>query len=325
MSAPWITYRPELKVLDCTIRDGGLCNGHGFDDGFVRAVYKACVDAGVDYMELGYKAAKKLFARDAFGAWKFCDEDDLRRIVDENPTPLRLAAMVDAGKSDWRTDVLPKQQSVLDLVRVAFYAHQVSEAVDMIQDAFQKGYEVSANLMAVSTVKEQEIDQVLEVLAETPAHVLVVVDSYGSMYAEQIEILVKKYLKYGAATGKQVGIHAHNNQQLAFANSIEAIIHGANRVDASMMGLGRGAGNCPMELMIGFLRNPKFRIRAIYQLLQDHLLPLSRRLEWGPLVQYNITGQLNEHPRSAMAARDDAAQRDQFVAFYDKLVNDQDM
>ncbi len=215
-----------------------MCNDHDFEDGFVKAVYQACVEAGIDYMEIGYKASKKLFARDAFGAWKFCDEDDLRRIVGDNPTPLKLAAMVDAGKSDWRTDVLPKKDSVLDLIRVAFYANQVSEAVDMIQDAFDKGYEVSANLMAVSTVKEQEIDQVLEVLAETPAHVLVVVDSYGSMYAEQVEILVKKYLKFGAETGKEVGIHAHNNQQLAFANSIEAIIHGANRVDASMGGPG---------------------------------------------------------------------------------------
>jgi 4-hydroxy 2-oxovalerate aldolase len=150
------------------------------------------------------------------------------------------------------------------------------------------------------------------------------VDSYGSMYAEQVEILVQKYLKYGADTHKEVGIHAHNNQQLAFANSIEAIIHGANRVDASMFGFGRGAGNCPMELLIGFLRNPKFKLRPIYQVLQDHLLPLSRQIEWGPLVQYNITGQLNEHPRSAIAARA-ADQRDRYVAFYDKLVNDQDM
>ena len=321
MTAPWITYRPALKVLDCTIRDGGLCNDHGFEDGFVRAVYQACVEAGVDYMEMGYKAAKKLFARNAFGAWKFCDEDDLRRIVSDNPTPLKLAVMIDAGKSDWHVDVLPKKDSVLDLIRVAFYANQVSEAVDMIKDAYDKGYEVSANLMAVSTVKEQEIDQVLEVLAETPAHVIVVVDSYGSMYAEQIEILVKKYLKYGEDTHKEVGIHAHNNQQLAFANSIESIIHGANRVDASMGGLGRGAGNCPMELLIGFLRNPKFKIRPIYQVIQDWVLPMSRKIEWGPLVQYNITGQLNEHPRSAIAARS-GDQRDEYIAFYDKLVND---
>ena len=170
--------------------------------------------------------------------------------------------MADAGKCDWQTDILPKKDSVLDMIRVAFYVHQVSEAVDMIKDAADKGYEVSANLMAVSTVPDIELDQALEVIAQTPAGVLVVVDSYGAMYAEQIELLVKKYLAYGKATGKEVGIHAHNNQQLAFANTIEAIIHGANRVDASMAGLGRGAGNCPMELLIGFLRNPKFQQSA---------------------------------------------------------------
>ncbi|MEN6556847.1 MAG: nucleoid-structuring protein H-NS, partial [Thermoguttaceae bacterium] len=202
MSAPWITYRPNLKILDCTIRDGGLINEHGFDDEFVRAVYDACVAAGIDYMEVGYKASKKLFARDKFGAWKFCDEDDLRRIVGDNPTPLKLAAMADAAKSDWRTDILPKRDSVLDMIRVAFYANQVPEAVDMIRDAADKGYEVSANLMAASTVTDTEMDQVLEVIAQTPASTLVVVDSYGSMYAEQVERLVKKYLEFGKATGK---------------------------------------------------------------------------------------------------------------------------
>ena len=197
MTAPWITYRPALKVLDCTIRDGGLINDHAFEDGFVKAVYDACVDAGIDYMELGYKASKKLFARDKCGAWKFCDEDDIRRIVGDNPTPLKLAAMADAGKCDWRTDILPKKDSVLDLIRVAFYANQIPEAVDMIKDAADKGYEVTANLMAVTTVTDTEVDQVLEVIAQTPASTLVVVDSYGAMYAEQVELLVKKYQEFG--------------------------------------------------------------------------------------------------------------------------------
>lgn len=321
MTAPWITYRPHLKVLDCTIRDGGLINDHLFEDGFVKAIYDSCVAAGIDYMEIGYKASKKLFAPDKHGNWKYCDENDIRRIVGDNPTPLKLAAMADAAKSDWRTDILPKRDSVLDLIRVAFYANQVSEAGDMIKDAVDKGYEVSANLMAASTVTDTEMDQVLEVIAQTPASTLVVVDSYGSMYAEQVERLVKKYLTYAKDTGKEVGIHAHNNQQLAFANTIEAIIHGAERVDASMAGLGRGAGNCPMELLIGFLRNPKFRIRPIYQVVQDHLLPLSRTVEWGPYAQYNITGQLNEHPRSAIAARS-GDRRDNYVEFYDKLTGE---
>jgi 4-hydroxy 2-oxovalerate aldolase len=321
VTAPWITYRPNLKVLDCTIRDGGLINDHAFDDGFVRAVYDACVASGIDYMELGYKASKKLFAKDKFGAWKFCDEDDIRRIVGDSPTMLKLAAMVDAGKSDWHTDILPKKNSVLSLIRVAFYANQVPEAVDMIKDAADKGYEVSANLMAVTTVTDTEVDQVLEVIAPTPASTLVVVDSYGAMYAEQVERLVKKYLQYGRDTGKEVGIHAHNNQQLAFANTIEAIIHGAERVDASMGGLGRGAGNCPMELLLGFLRNPKFRMRPIYQVIEERLLPLSKSVEWGPYPQYNLTGQLNEHPRSAISARSGDA-RDKYVDFYDKLTSE---
>jgi 4-hydroxy 2-oxovalerate aldolase len=321
VTAPWITYRPELKVLDCTIRDGGLINDHCFEDGFVKAVYDACVAAGIDYMEIGYKASKKLFARDKCGAWKFCDEDDIRRIVGDNPTPLKLTAMADASKSDWRTDILPKKDSVLSMIRVAFYANQTPEAVDMIKDAADKGYEVSANLMAGSTVTFTEMDQVLEAIANTPASVMVIVDSYGSLYSEQIDLLVKKYQEYAKDTGKEVGIHAHNNQQLAFANTIEAIIKGVNRVDASMAGLGRGAGNCPMELLIGFLRNPKFRNRPIFQVIQDQLLPLSKSVEWGPFPQYNITGQLNEHPRSAISARAGEC-RDRYVEFYDKLTGD---
>jgi 4-hydroxy 2-oxovalerate aldolase len=120
VTAPWITYRPELKVLDCTVRDGGLINDHKFDDAFVRAVYQACVEAGIDYMEVGYKSSKKIATRDQFGAWKFCDEDDLRRVVGDNPTPLKLTVMADAGKCDWHTDILPKSHSVLDMIRVAF-------------------------------------------------------------------------------------------------------------------------------------------------------------------------------------------------------------
>lgn len=322
MTAPWITYRPEVKVLDCTIRDGGLINDHKFEDGFVKAVYQTCVEAGVDYMEVGYKGSKNIFARNQFGDWKFCDEDSLRRIVDDNPTSLKLAVMADAAKSDWRTDILPKKESVLDMIRVAFYVHQVPEAVDMIKDAADKGYEVTANFMAVSRASEREVEQTLELIAATPVSTLVVVDSFGSLYAEQVEILVKKYLDYGKATGKEVGIHAHNNQQLAFANTIEAIIHGANRLDATMAGLGRGAGNCPMELLIGFLRNPKFKIRPVYQLLESYVEPLRKEVEWGPYVQYNITGQLNQHPRSAMAARG-GPDRDKFVEFYDRLVTEE--
>ena len=106
MTAPWITFRPEIKVLDCTIRDGGLINEHAFDDAFVSAVYQTCVAAGIDYMEIGYKGSRNKFAQGSFGDWKFCSENDIRRIVGDNPTNLKISVMADAGgKCDYRNDI----------------------------------------------------------------------------------------------------------------------------------------------------------------------------------------------------------------------------
>jgi 4-hydroxy 2-oxovalerate aldolase len=322
--APWITYRPELEVLDCTIRDGGLVNAHRFSDELVCAVYQACVDSGIDYMEIGYKNSKRIFPPDNFGPWRHCDEKDIRRVVgnhDSQTTGLKLAAMADAGKSDWRTDLVPAAESPLDMIRVAFYAHQVSEAVDMIAHASELGYETTANLMAVSNIADREIDTVLEAVAKTPAIAMVIVDSFGHLYREQIDLLYHKYASALEGTGKEIGIHAHNNQQLAFANTIEAIICGCNRVDSTIFGFGRGAGNCHTELLLGFLRNPKFNVRPIIKVIQEHILPLRRELEWGPLLPYNITGQMNQHPRTAIEWREGETP-DDFLAFYDKVVAD---
>ena len=175
--------------------------------------------------------------------------------------------------------------------------------------------------MAISTVQDVEIDQALEVLMQTPVGTICVVDSFGALYREQVDMLVRKYMEATKGSGKEVGIHAHNNQQLAFANTIEAIILGANRVDATVDGLGRGAGNCPMELLLGFLRNPKFKIRPVYKLLEEHFVKLRSEMMWGPLVPYNITGQHNQHPREAMALLD-GDDREQYLAFYDRVVGD---
>ncbi len=320
--APWITCRPELKVLDCTVRDGGLVNDHQFGDEFVRAVYRACIEAGIDYLEIGYKNSPRLFPKERFGPWRHCAEEDLWRVVgdhDPEKTGLRLAAMADAGKSDWQTQLVPADQSPLSMIRVAFYAHQVSEAVEMIHHAHELGYECTANLMAVSILTEEEIDTVLEAIAPTPASTMVIVDSFGHLYREQIDRLYRQYAWALRDCGKEIGIHAHNNQQLAFANTIEAIILGCNRVDATLYGFGRGAGNCHTELLLGFLRNPKFRLRPLIEVIQYYLLPLRQQLDWGPSIPYNLTGQLNQHPRSAIEWREGTTP-DDFLGFYDQLL-----
>ncbi|MBN2211591.1 MAG: aldolase catalytic domain-containing protein [Sedimentisphaerales bacterium] len=321
--APWISYRPEIKVLDCTIRDGGLINNHCFDDRLIRAVYEANVAAGIDYMELGYKADKKIFAPGKFGEWKFCDEDTVRRVVDDNPTDLKLSFMADAERTDYHHDILPADQSVFDQVRVATYIHQIPTAIDMIKDAADKGYEVSANLMALSTVQDRELAEALELFCQTDVKTIVIVDSFGTFYSEQIQDYAKRYLKAVEGTDKQIGIHAHNNLQLAFANTIEAIICGVNRLDATFNGIGRGAGNCPLELLLSFLRNPKFHLRPILECIQKEFIPLRGEIEWGYIIPYMITAHFNRHPRSAIQLRDSKTP-DDYVTFYDQVAGMED-
>lgn len=314
----WLTYRPEIKVHDCTIRDGGLINNHRFEDGFVKAVYETCVAAGVDYMELGYKASKRIFSRDEFGDWKYCDEDAVRRIVGDVRGSLKLSVMADAERTDYHEDILPKEKSVIDCVRVATYIHQIPTAIGMINDAHQKGYETTLNLMALSLVHDGDLEEALALLVETPVEVIYIVDSFGSFYSEQIREYTLGFLEAVEGTGKQIGIHAHNNQMLAYANTIEALILGANRLDATINGMGRGAGNCPLELLIAFLKNPKFQLRPVLQCIQQHFLPLDGDMEWGYRIPYMLTGLLNQHPRAAIAMRAGEAP-DDYVGFYDQL------
>jgi len=319
-SGSWVSYRPEIEVLDCTIRDGGLMNNSHFEDGVVRAVYDACVAGGVDYMEIGYKNSKRLFSKDEYGAWRHCDEDDVRRVVGENDTPLKISVMADAEKSDYKTDILPREQSVIDLIRVACYIHQIPLALDMIKDAHDKGYETTLNLMSISVVQEHELDAALELFAKSEARAVYLVDSFGHLYSEQVRYLIRKYLQYAKPAGKEVGVHAHNNLQLAYANTLEGVIQGANMLDATMAGLGRGAGNCPMELLIGFLHNPKYRLRPILDCVENHIEPMREKLKWGFDLPYLVTGLLNQHPRAAMKFNE-ADQRGDVLEFYDKALS----
>jgi 4-hydroxy 2-oxovalerate aldolase len=318
----WIGFRPQIKVFDCTIRDGGLMNDHNFDAKLVRSVYEALSAAGIDYMEVGYKSSKKIFAPAKFGSWKYSDEEDIRKLFGEKEAGIKISVMADAERTDYHTDILKKCDSAIDMVRVATYIHQIPTALDMIKDAHDKGYETTCNLMAVSTVPEDEVDVALEALAGSPVDVIYLVDSFGSLYLEQVQNLTRKYLSYAEPEGKQVGIHTHNNTQLAYANTITALIEGANYLDATLDGMGRGAGNCALELLIGFLHNPKFHVRPLLKCLQESVYPLKKDLNWGFQIPYMITGQLNQHPRTAINFLK-SDKRDNLVDFYDQIVEEQ--
>lgn len=312
-------YRSSIKVVDATLRDGGLVNDFYFTDEFVKALYIANIRAGVDYMEMGYKASKEMFDESKFGKWKFCNDDDIRAIVGDNDTGLKIAVMADVGRCDYRKDIVSRSESPVDLIRVATYLNTIPAAADMIEDAKKKGYEVSCNIMAISSGLESDLRVALDILGKTSADVFYIVDSFGSLYPEQIARIADTYMEFAAKYGKKLGIHAHNNQQLAFANTIEAVGDGVDWLDATYSGMGRGAGNCAMELLLGFLHNPKYNNYYVIQFIEQYMNKLKEDgVVWGFDLQYMMTGLLNQHPRTAIQFTKD--KRKDYAEFYKEVV-----
>lgn len=315
-----MSVRKDVKVLDATIRDGGLCNNFEFTDEFVTELYKSNIKSGVDYMEFGYRASKNLFDPKDFGKWKFCDEADLRSIVGDNISDMKIAVMADVGRCDYKDDFVPKSESVIDIVRVACYIHQIPAAIEMIEHFHSLGYETTCNIMAISQANSEQVEAALEMLGDSSVDVIYLVDSYGSLYPENAGKLAKQYLEIGEKYGKAIGFHAHNNQNLAFANTIETMSYGVSFLDATASGMGRGAGNCAMELLLGFLKNPKYNLYSLLTFLEKYINPLKKSgVVWGYDVQYMLTGQLNRHPREAMAFTAD--NRQDYCEFYKSLLD----
>lgn len=314
-------FRPEIKVHDCTIRDGGLINNWQFSDELVRASYRALAEAGADYMEIGYKASLDMFDPKQNGKWRFCQDEVIKKALDGIDSRIKLGCMVDIGRVR-DEDILQQSDSIFNMIRVACYLKDVDKGIELANKIMDKGYETTINIMAVSTNLEKDIDEGLAQLDKSRVPCVYVVDSFGNMFCEDVTFLVKKYQQ--AMPGKTIGIHTHNNRQLAFANTIQAVIDGANMLDASIFGIGRGPGNCNIELLLTFLKNPKYNVRPILEVIEKYYLPLSREIEWGYLIPYMITGVLNEHPRAAIEWRD-SEERDQFVKFYDKMTTPESM
>ena len=311
-------FRESIKVLDCTIRDGGLINNHQFSKEFVRDTFKAVSSAGVDYFEIGYKNSKELFSPEKYGPWKFCDDDVIREVIDGIETDTKISVMADIGRVDM-ANVKPADESPVDMVRTAMYVKDVDKAIAMSNTFSDLGYETCLNIMAISRDQGPELDEALkQIEKESKVNAVYIVDSFGTLYSETTEALVKKFTSI--LESRTVGFHGHNNQQLGFANTIEAIVHNANMLDATVYGIGRAAGNCPLELLLGFLKNPKFDLRPVLDIIQKEFIPLRDQIEWGYIIPYAIAGMLNEHPKEAMALRN-SEKKDNFRAFYENTLS----
>ena len=194
----------------------------------------------------------------------------------------------------------------------------VDKGISMVNAFHDMGYETTLNIMAVSRDRGPELDEALhQVQEECKADVLYLVDSFGAFYQEDIDKELARYKSI--VKNKKFGFHGHNNQQLAFSNTIQAIINHVDYLDGSVSGMGRGAGNCTTELLLSFLKNPKYDLRPVLDAIEELFLPLQSKYEWGYIIPQMITGMLNRHPQDAIAVRK-TEEKDMYRKFYEHII-----
>ncbi|RBW69677.1 aldolase catalytic domain-containing protein [Bacillus taeanensis] len=306
----------STNIIDCTIRDGGLVNNWDFSVEFVQDLYEGLSAAGVEYMEIGYKNSARLLNATEPNPWRFLDDHFLKEIIPEKKFT-KLSALVDIGRVD-PNDVLPREESVLDMIRVACYIREVDKGLELVQMFHDLGYETSLNIMALSSVPEHQLIEAFDMVKKSPVDVVYIVDSFGSLDPKDIEHQVNKFKDM--LPNKQLGIHTHNNMQLAFANTLTAMRNGVTFLDSSVYGMGRAAGNCNTELLVSYIQKASYEMKPVLGVIEKHMLEMREKWEWGYIIPYMISGVLNEHPRVAMAYRA-SDERDNFVDFYEKVTS----
>ena len=208
--------------------------------------------------------------------------------------------MADAERCDYREDILPKKDSVLDMIRVATYIHQIPTALEMVKDAHDKGYETTVNLMAASIIPNDELSEGLEMLAQSEAKAIYVVDSFGAFYSEQVRALVEIPRAIAKPAARKWACTCTTTCNSPLPTPSKASLKAPISWTPPWPAWAAGAGNCPMELLLAFLHNPKYELRPVLDCVQNHIEPMRAKLLWGYDLPYLLTGMLNQHPRTAI-------------------------
>ncbi len=283
----------EPKIIDCTLRDGGHLIEWKFSFECGKASYYAAIKSGVDFFEIGYRYPP---TKKDLGEFGYCRDDFLLSLIKPSEK-CKLLCMIDAGKceSSLFNECSP-EITPLKGVRVAAYPYELKKALDLVEDLKKKKYEVFLNLMAYSAISPMQFKILEEWDKKDILSGVYFADSFGSFLPSEIP---KHYALLKNIGFKRIGFHPHNNLQLAFANTLMAIDSGAQYVDASIFGMGRGAGNLPIEVLLGYFEkrgNKKYNTVSYLDVIERYYLSLYKEHDWGYKLTSLLSGLKNIHP-----------------------------
>jgi len=290
----------NVKVLDCTLRDGGYINDWSFSNKQIVQICTSLAKSKVDIIEIGYLNNKKGSNNNST---LFKSVESINNLITKIPIPAKYVAMIDLYSFD--IEELPnKEIDLLDGIRLAFHKKDINEALRKASEISQKGYKIFVQPMITKNYSKEEFVDLIEMFNKIEPYALYIVDSYGSMTLEEFNdyaTIANQYLNKSS----RLGYHSHNNMQLAFSNAIHMVSSFSDRgifIDSSIFGMGRGAGNLNTELITNFLNSQfenRYKVNYLLETIDENLMYLFNKKPWGFSPAQYLSAAVNCHPNYA--------------------------
>tara|TARA_Y100001933_G_C19012327_1_gene569496 strand:- start:4825 stop:6600 length:1776 start_codon:yes stop_codon:yes gene_type:complete len=307
----------DVKLVDCTIRDGGYLNNWKFNLTQVRECYRAVSNAGYDYFEIGFRANPTYIKNK--GRWCYSSESDIQKVVDFHPTGCKIAVMAKLGTFQL-SDFGKKQNSLIDMVRVLlartthtstgmisrYNESDVKEARAVCDKLTELGYEVCMNLGCGDLIDKEEVAIICKHFHDSNISAMYLADTYGGFNskstASQLHMFYRELRKYNSYLN--FGFHGHANNEDSFQKTDMAIYHGCTFIDSCIGGMGRGAGNLKSELfLLEMIKLNKRKLNEIFPLIRYYDKYIMSKSEYRLNLHrptyhpyYAISGVIGLHP-----------------------------
>ncbi len=290
----------KLKILDCTLRDGGYYNNWDFSKDLIESYLKAMSAAKIEYVELGFR----FFKKDIYlGPCAYTTSSFLETL--NIPKNLNIGVMINAkdiisnnlSKSKINENFFrsPKKKKI-SFIRFACHLNEINKILPLCNFLHKKGIITAINLMQISEIKDSEIEEITKLVSKSKLDIFYFADSLGNLEPQNIvhiSKLIKKNWK------KDIGFHAHDNMGRALINGMTAFNNGINWIDSTVTGMGRGAGNIQTEfalLQFSKYLNKNVDISLLLKLIDTKFNPMKIKYKWGTNPYYYLAGQHKIHP-----------------------------
>lgn len=288
----------EIKLLDCTLRDGGYINDWNFGHNNLVSIFERSVDANVDIIEIGFLDDRRPFD---INRSIMPDTDCVSKIFgDLDKKQAMVVGMIDYGTCKLE-NIKPCSESYLDGIRVIFKKHLREAAMSYCSELKKLGYMVFAQLVSVTSYEDDEMMDLIRIANEVEPYAVSMVDTYGLMHQDNLKHyfeLLDKHLNVNIG----LGYHAHNNFQMGYANCIEMLSHKTERmmlVDGSIYGMGKSAGNAPIELIAMHLNHKfgkKYHVSQFLEAIDVNISNFYKESTWGYSMFYYLAASNDCHP-----------------------------